>query len=252
MSGTCTERISFTGSKGYKLDARLELPSDKPRAFALFAHCFTCSKDFLATRRISQALALREIATLRFDFTGLGNSEGDFAETNFSTDVKDILAAADFMRQKYQAPDLLIGHSLGGSAMLAAAKNITEAVAVATIGSPSDPSHVSKHFADVMHEIEECGEAVVEFAGRPFRIQKQFVEDISEKDLTQAVRQLNKALIIFHSPIDKVVDIKHARQVFEMARHPKSFVSLDDMDHMLSQKEDADYVAGILSCKIKA
>lgn len=239
--------IRFPGSLGTALAARLDLPPVKPAAFALFAHCFTCSKDTLAASRISAALTARGIAVLRFDFTGLGGSEGDFANTNFSSNLGDLVAAASWLREHHEAPKLLIGHSLGGAAVLAAATAIPEATAVATIGAPFEPAHVKHLIAPALSEIEAAGEATVELAGRTFRIKKQFLEDIGNRNSRAAIGNLRKALLIFHSPRDTTVSIDNAAQIFMAAKHPKSFISLDDADHLLTRREDASYVAAVLA-----
>jgi putative redox protein len=239
--------VRFPGSLGTALAARLDLPPVKPAAFALFAHCFTCSKDTLAASRISAALTGRGIAVLRFDFTGLGGSEGDFANTNFSSNLADLAAAASWLREHHEAPKLLVGHSLGGAAVLAAAPEIPEAAAVATIGAPFEPAHVKHLLAPALSEIETAGEATVELAGRKFRIQKQFLDDIVSRNSREAIGSLRKALLIFHSPRDTTVSIDNAAQIFMAAKHPKSFVSLDDADHLLTRSEDASYVAAVLA-----
>jgi len=239
--------VRFPGSLGATLAARLDIPPVPPAAFALFAHCFTCSKDTLAASRISAALTARGIAVLRFDFTGLGGSEGEFANTNFSSNVADLIAAAAWLRERHEAPRLLIGHSLGGAAVLAAAREIPEAAAVATIGAPFEPAHVRRLLAPVLPGIEAAGEATVELAGRAFRIKKQFLEDIGSRNNREAIAGLRKALLIFHSPRDAAVDIDNAAQIYAAAKHPKSFVSLDDADHLLTRKEDAAYVAAVLA-----
>jgi len=240
-------KVQFPGSLGAQLAARLDAPPGKPIAYALFAHCFTCSKDTLAASRIGAALTARGIAVLRFDFTGLGSSDGDFANTNFSSNVADLVAAAAWMREKHEAPKLLIGHSLGGAAVLTAAAEIPEAVAVATIGAPFEPAHVKGLLAPAVPAIEAAGEAEVELAGRKFRIRKQFLEDIASRNNRESIAGLRKALLIFHSPRDTTVNIDNAAQIFMAAKHPKSFVSLDDADHLLTRREDAAYVAAVLS-----
>ena len=245
MAGS--ERIEFIGATGHRLAARLELPTGEPRAYALFAHCFFCGKDIFAARRIAEGLTAFGFAVLRFDFTGLGASEGDFANTNFSSNVGDLARAADFLRTRHRAPELLIGHSLGGAAVLAAAGGIPEVSAVATIGAPADPAHVAHLFAQSRPEIEAEGEAEVILAGRPFRIQKQFLDDIEGQRLSAAVSAMGKALMVFHSPIDDTVHVDNAAQIFMAAKHPKSFVSLDGADHLLSRRRDAAYLAGVLA-----
>ncbi|HEV7617845.1 MAG TPA: alpha/beta hydrolase [Burkholderiaceae bacterium] len=241
------ERNEFPGSDGQKLAARLDAPEGPIRAFALFAHCFTCGKDVFAASRIAQALTEHGIAVLRFDFTGLGASEGEFANTNFSSNVGDLVAAANHLRQSYRAPALLIGHSLGGAAVLAAAADVPEALAVVTIGAPSDPSHVTGLFRDQLDRIETEGEAEVQLAGRPFRIKRQFLIDAAEQKLARKIAHLRKALLVMHSPHDTTVDIGNALDIFTAAKHPKSFVSLDDADHLLTRRSDAVYVANVIA-----
>jgi putative redox protein len=240
-------RVSFTNEDGEQLSAALETPVSNIRAYALFAHCFTCSKDIAAASRISHALAAKGFAVLRFDFTGLGNSEGDFANTNFTSNVEDLIRAADYLRSHYQAPELLIGHSLGGSAVLAAAPRIPEVKAVATIGSPSDPAHIRHLFSNDLEKIEETGCAVVRLGTREFAVKRQFLDDIAAHKLTDDIGAIGKALLIFHSPTDDIVNIEHARRIFQAAQHPKSFVSLDKADHLLSRREDSQYVADTIA-----
>ena len=239
--------VSFPGAFGAMLAARLDAPAGPPLAFALFAHCFTCSKESKAAATISAALAERGIAALRFDFTGLGGSEGDFANTNFSSNVDDVVAAADFLRREHRAPALLVGHSLGGTAVLAAASRIPEAVAVATLGSPFDPEHVLGLLKDSVGKIESEGDAQIDIAGRTFRIKKQFVDDLRAQKVGGAVAQLGKALMVMHSPRDTIVNIDNASKIFVAARHPKSFVSLDPADHLLLRREDAVYAGQLLA-----
>ncbi len=241
------ERLEFPGHDGGTLAARLDLPIGEPQAYAIFAHCFTCSKDIFAAVRISQALAARGIAVLRFDFTGLGASEGEFANTDFSSNVGDLVAAADFLRETRTAPQILIGHSLGGAAVLAAAHEVPEARAVATIGAPSDAAHVVENFAADLAQIETEGRAEVKLAGRRFTIRREFLDDVRGTRLTDDVSALKKALLVFHAPRDEVVGIDNARRIFEAARHPKSFVSLDGADHLVSRPEDAIYLADVLA-----
>ena len=241
------EKVTFEGSLGETLAARLDLPVGAVRAFALFAHCFTCSKDVFAASRIATELAKRGIAVLRFDFTGLGASEGDFANTNFSSNVRDILAAAEFLRQNLRAPGLLIGHSLGGAAVLMAAGQIPEVKAVVTIGAPSDVEHVLHNFGAHIERIETDGRADVTLGGRSFRIRKDFVDDARAQDVLASVASLRKALLVLHSPTDTVVGVENARAIFEAARHPKSFVALDGADHLLTSRSDAAFAAEIIS-----
>ena len=244
---TRSEKLTFTGAGGDQLAARFDQPQGPAKAVALFAHCFTCTKDIFAASRIASGLAECGIAVLRFDFTGLGHSEGEFANTNFSSNVGDLVAAADHLRQHHEAPRLLIGHSLGGAAVLAAAGQVPEAVAVATIGAPAEPGHVQKLFQEARPEIEAAGEAEVLLAGRPFRIKKQFLEDIEAARLEDAIGTMRKALLIFHGPLDSTVSVDNAGRIFGAAKHPKSFVSLDGADHLLSRREDASYVAEVLA-----
>ena len=241
------ERFDFPNTSGEILAARLERPAHEPVAYALFAHCFTCGKENLAAKRISEALTARGMAVLRFDFTGLGSSEGDFANTHFSSNVADLVAAAGHLRRTRRAPNLLIGHSLGGAAVLAAAAAIPEARAVVTIAAPSDPGHVTGLFRDRVEAIREAGEGEVEIGGRRFRIRREFLDDVAEHRLLEGVKDLHKALLIFHSPTDTIVGIENASKLFAAGMHPKSFVSLADADHLLSRRGDALYVANVLA-----
>ena len=242
-----TERFQFASTEGHKLAAALDLPDRKPLAYALFAHCFTCGKDVLAAKRIAVALATRGIAVLRFDFTGLGSSEGDFANSTFSSNVADLVRAADHLRESRNAPALLIGHSLGGAAILAAAASIPEAKAVVTIAAPSDPAHVTGLFSDRIEDIRKAGKAEVSLAGRPFTIKREFLDDIAEQGLTTRLANLHKALLVMHAPTDDMVGIDNATRIFVAAKHPKSFVSLAGADHLLSEKRDSGYVADVIA-----
>lgn len=244
---TLSKKIIFPGAFGSNLAATLDLPPYEPVAYALFAHCFTCSKNTLAAFRISRALTEYGIAVLRFDFTGLGGSEGDFANTNFSSNINDLLKAVDFLRENYQEPDMLIGHSLGGAAILAVAPQVSQVKAVVTIAAPADLMHVKKLFANKVDEIKLRGEADVELAGRKFQIKKQFLDDLEQHHLLDTIANLNKALLIFHSPQDKIVNIENAYAIFDAAKQNKSFISLDGADHLLTHEDDAEYVAKILS-----
>ena len=240
-------KVEFTGGTGARLAGILEVPdAAEPRAYALFAHCFTCGKDVLSASRIARRLTELGYAVLRFDFTGLGASEGSFADTNFSSNVKDLLSAADFLHREHHPVDLLIGHSLGGAAVLAAASEIPEARAIVTIAAPADPEHVIKQFACSIDTIEAHGQAEVELAGRPFTIKKQFLDDLDEHKMGY-IGKLGRPLLIYHSPVDQTVSIDEAADIYNRARHPKSFISLDDADHLLTHKGDADYVADTLS-----
>jgi len=236
------KKVTFTNSENLRLDGMLESP-EQPKAYALFAHCFTCSKTSVAASRIGRELALRGVAVLRFDFTGLGSSEGDFANTNFSSNIEDLVAAARFLETEYKAPAILIGHSLGGAAVLACADQVPSAKAVVTVGAPSDPAHVAHLFEAHREEIEDCGCALVKLSGREFTIKQQFLEDIQEQKLDEKIRKLKRALLIMHSPIDDTVEIEEAAHIYQNAMHPKSFVSLDQADHLITRKEDAEYVA---------
>jgi len=242
-----TLKVTFKGAQGDDLAARLEMPAGPVRAHAVFAHCFTCSKDIFAAARIASALAERGFAVLRFDFTGLGMSDGDFANTNFSSNVADLLAAVAFLRENHEAPSILIGHSLGGAAVLAAAGDVPEARAIATIGAPADAEHVVHNFNADLSTIENSGEAEVTLAGRKFTIRKQFLDDVRSQRLAERVAALKKALLVFHAPRDATVGIENAAAIFQAAKHPKSFVSLDDADHLLTRRADAVYVAEVLS-----
>jgi uncharacterized OsmC-like protein/fermentation-respiration switch protein FrsA (DUF1100 family) len=242
-----TERFQFTGSDGQQLAASLDLPEREPAAYALFAHCFTCGKDGLAAKRIATTLAARGIAVLRFDFTGLGSSEGDFANSTFSSNVVDLVLAAEHLRKARTSPAILIGHSLGGAAVLAAAARIPEARAVVTIAAPSDPAHVTGLFAERIEDIRRDGKAEVSLAGRPFRIRSEFLDDIAEHKLMADVAKLHKALLIMHAPTDDTVGIDNATRIFVAAKHPKSFVSLAGADHLLTQRSDSAYVADIIA-----
>lgn len=242
-----TERFEFANAKGDRLAALLDWPIGKPTAFALIAHCFTCGKDNLAAKRISERLAMIGIASLRFDFTGLGGSEGDFAGTHFSSNVDDLVAAADHLRTTHRAPALLIGHSLGGAAMLAAAHRIPESRCVVTIAAPSDPAHVTGLFKEHVETIRDSGEAQVTLAGRPFTVRREFLDDIAEQMLLDRIAHLHKALLVFHSPTDELVGIDNATRIFVTAKHPKSFVSLSGADHLVSKKSDAVYVANVIA-----
>jgi uncharacterized OsmC-like protein/alpha-beta hydrolase superfamily lysophospholipase len=247
MNAPSVIRATFSGSNGDELAARLELPHSPVRAFALFAHCFSCTKDILAARRIASALANAGVAVLRFDFTGLGSSQGDFANTDFSSNVEDIIRAADYLRSNYEAPVILIGHSLGGAAVLAAAERIPEAKAVVTINAPADVAHVFQQLGGSLDRIRSEGEAEVKLGGRFFRIRRSFVEDAEMQRLEEKISSLGKALLVLHAPRDEVVGIENASRIFLSARHPKSFISLDDADHLLSRPKDALYAAGVIA-----
>ena len=242
------KKLFFQGASGDRLAARLDLPpAGKPIAYAIFAHCFTCTKNIKAAGNISLALTGSGIAVFRFDFTGLGESEGDFADTNFSSNVEDLAAAGEFLKIHYSAPSILIGHSLGGAAVLQAAAGIPSAVAVVTIGAPSDPGHLARHLEKAREKIEREGEAEVLLAGRKFKIRKQFIDDLNQSAMRTAIRELNRALLVFHSPIDDIVSVDNAATIFQAARHPKSYISLDTADHLLSEKRDSRYVGSMIA-----
>jgi uncharacterized OsmC-like protein/pimeloyl-ACP methyl ester carboxylesterase len=241
------ERFQFTGSEGQQLAAALDTPEGEIHAYALFAHCFTCGKDVLAAKRIAVALAAKGIAVLRFDFTGLGSSEGDFANSTFSSNVADLVRAADHLRETRKAPAILIGHSLGGAAVLAAAGQIPDVKAIVTIAAPSDPAHVTNFFKDKIEDIRTHGKVEVSLAGRPFSIKREFLDDVAEHSLKAHIEKLHKALLVMHSPTDDTVSIDNATRIFVAAKHPKSFVSLAGADHLLTHKGDATYIADIIA-----
>ena len=244
---TTIERFDFPNAQGVRLSGLLERPAGEPLGYALFAHCFTCGKDVLAAKRIAERLAAHHIAVLRFDFTGLGASDGEFANSTFSSNIADLVAAANHLRQTHRAPALLIGHSLGGAAVLAAASAVPEARAVVTIAAPADPHHVTGLFKDRIAEIRQKGDVEVELAGRPFHIRREFIDDIAEQRLTEKVANLRKALLVMHAPGDELVGIDNASRIFLAAKHPKSFVSLAGADHLLSRKGDAIYAANVIA-----
>ena len=241
-----SQKLHFPNSDGQQLAARLDLPlSGAPLAFALFAHCFTCNKNLKAVDNINRALTREGFAVLRFDFTGLGESDGEFADTNFSSNVADLIAAAHFLENHYRTPSLLLGHSLGGAAVLQAAAALPEVKALVTIGSPAEPRHVTRLLRDSRATIERAGQAEVVLAGRTFTIKKQFLDDLAQRNMATTIRKLNRALLIFHSPVDTIVGIDNAAQIFQAAMHPKSFVSLDHADHLLSDAADSQYVGTV-------
>lgn len=242
-----TEKLTFAGHAGDTLAARLDLPNGPHLATAIFAHCFTCSKDITAARRIAARLSSMGIAVLRFDFTGLGHSEGEFENTSFTSNVDDLIAACGALNARGMPPSLIIGHSLGGAAVLKAAPMIDSIKAVVTIGAPFDPGHVTHNFAGSIHEIVEKGVAEVRLGGRPFRIGKGFVEDVSQAALTGAIAKLNAALLVLHAPQDATVGVENASSIFLAAKHPKSFVTLDDADHLVSRPADAEYAADVIA-----
>lgn len=242
-----SEKFTFEGHSGEELAARLDLPAGRVLATAVFAHCFTCSKDIPAARRLSQRLAAAGIAVLRFDFTGLGHSKGEFSNTNFTSNVQDLVLAAKALQDRVRAPGLLIGHSLGGAAVLRAAAQIDSAKAVVTLGAPYDPAHVLHNFGTSLTEIEENGAAEVSLGGRPFTIRNGFVKDVSAVNLAEAIGNLKRALLVLHAPMDQTVGIENASQIFGAAKHPKSFVTLDNADHLISDGADAEYAAEVIA-----
>lgn len=242
-----SKKVQFTNQNGYKLSAKLEVPADrKTYAYAILAHVFTGNKNLIATRYIARCLTQNGIAVLRFDFTGLGESEGDFEDTNFTSNVEDILSAAQFLEENYEAPQLLVGHSLGGAAVVFAASQLSSIKAIVTIGTPSDPEHVTHLLADNIETIEATGKAKVNIGGRVFTIKKQFLDDLHNKNMYGVLRELRKPLLVMHSPQDTIVEIENAAKIYQAAYHPKSFVSLDGADHMLSNKSDAHYVGNLV------
>jgi putative redox protein len=242
-----SSRTEFPGSQEATLAARIDTPDTPPRAWAVFAHCFTCSKDTKAAAYIARALAQAGFGVLRFDFTGLGGSGGDFANTHFSSNVDDLVAAADWLRARHGPPALLVGHSLGGAAVLAAAHRIADARALVTLGAPFEPGHVTRQFGDELRIIDERGQATVTLAGRPFTIRRAFLDDLQGQTQRQRIRELHRPLLVMHAPADRVVGIDNARAIFEAAVHPKSFVSLDDADHLLNREDDARFAAGVIA-----
>jgi len=242
------QKVTFQNNEGQTLSGRLELPADQhPHNFVIFAHCFTCTKNLSAVKNVSRALTSKGFGVLRFDFTGLGESDGDFEDTNFSGNVEDLIAASDFLTVNYMAPSLLVGHSLGGAAVIFAASEIQSIKAVATVGAPSNPEHVKHLFNHALDEIKETGNATVNLSGRPFTIKKQFVEDLESKSLPEIAKDFGKALLVMHSPQDTTVGIKNAEEIYKAARHPKSFVSIDGADHLLMNKEDSNYVGKVIA-----
>lgn len=242
------KKIAFQNRAGLELAARLDLPEvEKPIAYALFAHCFTCSKNLKALAQISKSLVQNGIGVLRFDFTGLGDSEGEFSDTNFSSNIDDLISAAEFLESEYEAPQLLIGHSLGGAAVLQASEYIKDSKMVVTIAAPSEPLHVANHFGEHREEIDLAGEAVISIGEREFKIKKQFIDDLEKNSMLGKIKNLRKALLILHSPFDEIVSIDNASDIFLAAKHPKSFVSLVSADHLLSDSRDSQYAGEVIA-----
>ena len=241
------KKLEFTGHSGETLAARLDEPDSAPKGYVLFAHCFTCTKDVMGAANLAKGLTQAGLAVFRFDFTGLGASEGDFANTNFTSNVDDLINAYNFLKENYEAPNIMIGHSLGGTATLVAASRLPEIKAVATIGSPADTAHVAHNFDGSIEEIMEKGEAKVCLVGRPFTIKKHFLDDIKAQNMENVITNLKHPLLVMHAPTDQTVGIENAGRIYDLAKHPKSFISLDNADHLLSKKEDALYTAGVIS-----
>jgi putative redox protein len=245
-------KTTFKNSSGVTISGRMDLPADRqPLAYALFAHCFTCTKNLRAITHICRALTNEGIAVLRFDFTGLGSSEGDFSETNFSSNIQDLVDAANFMGENFESPAILIGHSLGGAAVLHAGSKIDSTRAVVTIAAPADPANIKNRISDSWEKIEKQGQAEISIGGRPFTVKKQFLEDLEQVQMKKAIRNLRKPLLIFHSPTDNIVDAENAAIIFKAAFHPKSFISLDKADHLLSKETDANYVGSMIAAWAK-
>ncbi|SDB65619.1 putative redox protein [Flavobacteriaceae bacterium MAR_2010_188] len=242
-----SEKLRIKNSKGYFLNAHLELPANqRPNHYAVFAHCFTCSSTLGAVKHISRSLTTHGFGVVRFDFTGLGNSEGEFIESHFSGNVSDLIAVNDFLTEHYEAPKLLVGHSLGGAAVLVAAAQLENIVAVATVGAPSEIDHVKHHFSHKIEEILNQGETQVNIGGRPFIIDREFIDDFDKIDLPEVVSKMRKPILIMHSPFDKIVGIENAEKLYLTAHHPKSFITLDNADHLLSNSKDSLYVGNII------
>lgn len=245
-------KVTFANAEGIELAGLLDLPEDEqPLAWALFAHCFTCGKHIKAAASISRALASRRIAVLRFDFTGIGDSGGDFSATTFSSEIEDLIAAADFMTREYQGPQILIGHSLGGTAVLQAAGRIASAKAVVTLAAPFEPSQLTRHLGDIQQTIQTRGEARVELGGQPYTLKKAFFDDLERQETGRAIAGLKAALLVMHSPRDLIVGIDNAEKIYHTARHPKSFISLDSADHLLSSKEDARFAGEMIAVWVR-
>jgi putative redox protein len=245
------EKLVFSNEHGQQLSARLDMPDSEPRAYALLAHCFTCNKSLKAAGHIAKGLVGQGIAVFRFDFTGLGESEGDFSNTNFTSNVQDILSAANFMEQQSYAPHILVGHSLGGTATLKAADFITSVKAVVTIASPASPAHVAEQFSDSKAIIAKQGEARVTLAGRDFTIKQQFIDDLEHASVLNDIKKLKKALLVMHAPLDGTVGIENATTIFQLAHHPKSYISLDQSNHLLSKPSDAHYVGQLIAAWVE-
>ena len=245
-------KLNIQNVKGFQLQAYLELPAnEKPKNYAIFAHCFTCNSTLKPVKNISRALTSHGFGVVRFDFTGLGKSEGEFADSYFSANVDDLLAVSDYMKEHYQAPSLLVGHSLGGAAVIVAASKLESVKAIATIGAPATTEHVKKHFSHHVNEIAEKGDVEVNIGGRPFKINQEFVDDFDKTDLPEITKSLRKPILIMHAPFDKVVGIENAHQLYLAAHHPKSFISLNDADHLLLENKDSKYVGNLIGAWVQ-
>ncbi|MHA7942907.1 bifunctional alpha/beta hydrolase/OsmC family protein [Formosa sp. 3Alg 14/1] len=242
-----SQKLEIENDKGVKLQAYLELPANQnPNYFAVFAHCFTCTSTLSAVKNISRSLTNHDFGVLRFDFTGLGRSEGEFSDSHFSANVSDLLAVSKYLEEHFQAPSLLVGHSLGGAAVIVAASQLESVKAVATVGAPATVEHVTHLFSHGFDDVEEKGDVEVNIGGRPFNINKEFVDDFSKTDLPEITKNLRKPLLIMHAPFDGVVPIENAERLYKTAHHPKSFVSLDQADHLLTDSRDSEYVGNVI------
>ncbi|OBX26770.1 putative redox protein [Gelidibacter algens] len=245
-------KLNIQNAKGYQLQAYLELPANqKPNNYAIFAHCFTCNSTLKPVKNISRALTSHGFAVVRFDFTGLGKSEGEFADSYFSANVEDLLAVSDYLKEHYEAPSLLVGHSLGGAAVIVAASKLDSVKAIATIGAPATTAHVKQHFSHHVQEIAQKGDVEVNIGGRPFKINQEFVDDFDKTDLPEVTKQLRKPILIMHAPFDKVVGIDNAHKLYKSAHHPKSFISLNDADHLLLNEKDSSYVGNMIGAWVQ-
>lgn len=241
------EKVTFKNSRGTTLSGSVELPENtSPKAFAIFSHCFTCNKNLINVKYISEALSEKRIAVLRFDFTGLGDSDGNFAETTFTSNIDDLLKAAEFLKNNYEVPKLLVGHSLGGAASIMATEQLDSVKALSLLGTPSTLDHIGRLFKNKLDEINLFGSAMIDVAGRDVEIGKGFVDDLANYNIKKTLNNLTKPLLILHSPQDEMVNIEHATAIFMAARHPKSFVALDGIDHLIKNIKDARYVGSLI------
>lgn len=247
MALLVSEKITFTGSQGRTLSARLDRPDHEPRAYGIFSHCFTCTKETLATFRVSQALAKKGFAILRFDYSGLGDSDGDFADTNFTTMKQDLLCAAQLLETHYQPAEILLGHSLGGTVSYAVAEQLTEIKAIISLASPSEADHILRHFGDALAQLKQGKDSAIHVAGKAYPVTPQFIDDLATHNVTQVISRLQKAILILHSPLDDMVSMQEAHQIYQAAAEPKSLVSLENANHILSDRQDSIYVANIIA-----